>query len=191
MGLTIFQIHRADCEVLVESRSGMVDISRKMSERLPGNLRVDRGFTLVELIAVIVVLAVLAAVAVPRYFDYRERAAASSTIESLVVLRRAFQAYRIEHGVFPPDNDGTPGYPTNFIAPFLQVSMLDRASPIGGKYNWNVGDVCICFMGSSPSAEVMAIMNRIDATIDDGNLNTGQLRWAPSSWNGTLRYFIP
>ncbi len=42
------------------------------------------GFTLVELIAVIVVLAVLAAVAVPRYFDYRDRAAVSATVIGIV-----------------------------------------------------------------------------------------------------------
>jgi prepilin-type N-terminal cleavage/methylation domain-containing protein len=51
-----------------------------------------RGFTLVELIAVIVVLAVLAAVAVPRYFDYRERAMASQAMGMRKALQDAVRA---------------------------------------------------------------------------------------------------
>jgi prepilin-type N-terminal cleavage/methylation domain-containing protein len=38
-----------------------------------------RGFTLIELIAVIVVLAILAGVALPKYFDYAARAKESAT----------------------------------------------------------------------------------------------------------------
>ena len=37
-----------------------------------------RGFTLIELIAVIVVLAILSGVAIPRYFDYAAKAKESS-----------------------------------------------------------------------------------------------------------------
>jgi prepilin-type N-terminal cleavage/methylation domain-containing protein len=48
-----------------------------------------RAFTLVELIAVIVVLAILAGVAVPRYFDYRQRALTSAIAGEVRAVQRA------------------------------------------------------------------------------------------------------
>lgn len=49
----------------------------------------QRAFTLVELVAVIVVLAVLAGVAVPRYFDYRQRALTSAIAGEVRAVQRA------------------------------------------------------------------------------------------------------
>jgi len=48
-----------------------------------------RGFTLIELIAVIVVLAILSAVAVPRYFDYAANARSATVRATLGAVRSA------------------------------------------------------------------------------------------------------
>ncbi|MCX5688215.1 MAG: prepilin-type N-terminal cleavage/methylation domain-containing protein [Planctomycetota bacterium] len=56
----------------------------------------SRAFTLVELVAVIVVLAVLAGVAVPTYFDYRDRARAAACRTVLAHVREAIHNFRFK-----------------------------------------------------------------------------------------------
>lgn len=143
-----------------------------------------------ELIAVIVVLAILSAVAVPKYVDYRDKALAARVVRDLKVLKTASVSYYIEHRAWPADEMG------NVISvPGTNQNYHNVASPIGGLYNWNYfsgpnADWCIYNLGSSPSARTMAIMLDVDRQLDDGNLSTGALQWEPSSWGGTLRYFI-
>ena len=52
-----------------------------------------RGFTLVELVAVIVVLAVLAGVAIPKYMDYSGRAYLAAARDIEVQLKAARSGY--------------------------------------------------------------------------------------------------
>jgi len=49
----------------------------------------QRGFTLIELVIIIVVLGILAAVAVPRYFDVAESSKENATKQEMIALRRA------------------------------------------------------------------------------------------------------
>jgi len=71
------------------------------------NIR-TRGFTLVELIAVIVVLAILSAIAIPKYFDYASKARESSLKATLGNLRSSMANFYANTVV----SGGTPAYPT-------------------------------------------------------------------------------
>lgn len=66
-----------------------------------------RGFTLVELIAVIVVLAILAGVAIPKYFDYSAKAKESACKGMLGAVRSAISNYYANGAV-----NGSAVYPT-------------------------------------------------------------------------------
>jgi general secretion pathway protein G len=66
------------------------------------NNRARRGFTLVELVVVILILGILAAVAAPRMFDTATTARENGTKQSLAVLRDAIELYKAENGSYPP-----------------------------------------------------------------------------------------
>jgi len=71
------------------------------------NTNSRRGFTLVELIAVIVVLAILSGIAVPKYIDYSERAKSAALQGALGGLRTGIAQYFADQSV-----SGTAAYPT-------------------------------------------------------------------------------
>jgi len=74
-----------------------------MSTRMKNN----RGFTLIELIAVIVVLAILAGVALPKYFDYASQAKISACKGTLGGVRSGIANFYSNAAL-----TGTAGYPT-------------------------------------------------------------------------------
>jgi general secretion pathway protein G len=60
------------------------------------------GFTLVELVVVVLVLGILAAVAAPKLLNTASNAKTSATKQSLAVVRSAIEYYKLENGSYPP-----------------------------------------------------------------------------------------
>lgn len=77
------------------------------------------GFTLVELVVVILILAILGAVAAPKLFDTTGDARAASTRQSLTVLRNAIELYRAKEGALPGEL-GTEADVKADLIPYLQ-----------------------------------------------------------------------
>ncbi len=78
---------------------------------------VQAGFTLVELLIVVIILAVLAAVVIPQFASSTVEARESALDANLSAMRGAIELYRAQHGVYPgavtaaggPCAPGTPG----------------------------------------------------------------------------------
>lgn len=91
---------------------------------MPATRTLAPAFTLIELIAVIVVLAILAGVAVPRYFDYTDRARTAALQATLGNVRSAASNFYANSTL-----NGTPAYPT--LAELTTVgTVLQDAFPV-------------------------------------------------------------
>lgn len=152
--------------------------------RAPGRPR-STGFTLVELIVVIVVLGILAGVAIPRYINYRDQALSVGLLRSIRTMQTALRSYNLNFGEqiattanvetaapfvasfdnaeFGTTNLGTRGY--GFMSP-----QIDRQTPSHtGQF------VLLRPVGSGAAADTF--MLQVDTAIDDGNASTGLVQY--------------
>jgi prepilin-type N-terminal cleavage/methylation domain-containing protein len=71
-------------------------------------MRKHKGFTLIELVVVVMILGILAAVAAPKLLNTSGTASDNACRESLGVIRDAVERYTAEHGgSLPPATDQT------------------------------------------------------------------------------------
>jgi type II secretion system protein G len=90
-------------------------------------LRNQRGFTLVELMIVIVIIGVLAAIAVPAYSSYVSKAQERTCEANRRTISTAAVMYYIEKGNYATDIDNLTDYLDN-------VTSLE--CPAGGEYEF-------------------------------------------------------
>jgi prepilin-type N-terminal cleavage/methylation domain-containing protein len=65
----------------------------------------QEGFTLVEILIVVVIIGILAAIAIPTYFNYVEKAYASDANTQIKTIFEECKIWRATHSDFPSDVD--------------------------------------------------------------------------------------
>lgn len=107
------------------------------------NARHTRGFTLIELIMVVVILGVLAALVVPNFTGRTQEAKITAASTQLSSFDVALQMYEGENGVYPTTAQGlkalvekptTSPVPDQWKRPYLKNGI--PADPFGTEYKY-------------------------------------------------------
>jgi type II secretion system protein G len=61
----------------------------------------ERGFTMIELLVVVAIIGTLAAIAIPTYFSYINKAKLTVAINTMSTIRKTLEAFNIDNGEFP------------------------------------------------------------------------------------------
>lgn len=97
-----------------------------------------RGFTLLELLVVILIIGLLTGIVAPRFMGQISRSEATTARAQLDALDKALQAYRIDTGRYPGAGQGLralvtqPGDEPRWRGPYLQGDL--PADPWGTAY---------------------------------------------------------
>jgi general secretion pathway protein G len=95
----------------------------------------EPGFTLVELLVVMVILGILAAVAAPKLLSTSKNATDSGLKQTLGVVRNAIEMYAADNSGAFPGADGTQTTFTTNLAPYLRTGAPFPSSLVGAKNN--------------------------------------------------------
>ena len=101
--------------------------------------RLPRGFTLVEIMVVVVILGILAALIVPRVVGRTDDARAVAAKQDIAAVMGALKLYRLDNGRYPSNEQGLPALvtkPQSTPVPTNWKQYLDRIpkDPWGNVY---------------------------------------------------------
>lgn len=106
---------------------------------VPSQLR-QRGFTLLELLVVLVILGLLAGFVAPKFFKHIGHAEVQTTRDQVDALEKALDQYRIDVGHYPSTEQGLaalmerPGNESRWQGPYLRRGL--PKDPWGNAYQY-------------------------------------------------------
>ncbi|WP_309399632.1 type II secretion system protein [Cerasicoccus maritimus] len=163
-------------------------LSQKQSD--VGVLKHRQGFTLVEIMIVVVIIGLLANIALPAFKKARMRTQATRFANDLRQFAGAFDTYTLETGVWPDDaNEGV--LPAGMVG-YIDQGIFERETIYGGHYDWEgigggfSGGVGVAIRSSNLDDEQALL---VDEILDDGVLATGRFRGDSSVYTLVLEEF--
>lgn len=132
---------------------------------------VKKGFTIVELLIVIVVIGILAAISIVAYNGIQERARMSKMKSEFHSIEQAVELYKVDEGKIPECDQPNPGYGCTFESMLDVLPLKDLSGPT--QY---VGT-------NSPDRWAVRFTKSDGSKCKAGrNMHTGWFSSAPSCW---------
>jgi prepilin-type N-terminal cleavage/methylation domain-containing protein len=115
--------------------------------------RNSKGFTLIELIIVIVIVGILALVAIPRYFANVEKARKAEALSSMRAIREAIMGYYAANNAQPTTNS----FPITVTIDGENVMVVERPSSSNFNYSYTASTVTATHSGAGICTYTMSI----------------------------------
>ena len=162
-----------------DTNSMMEQHIRPLVERIQRRLAGDEGFTLIELMIVLMTVGILMTVAVPTFLSFKDRAAKAAASQSISQAVRAVQSYKADN--FPGSrNDpdaGTSTTDTGFEGiDIIGLAKYDASLAVGHGVIINpagyAGGSASNFCLTATFGRWVAVQNGPDAPVSVGTLFT-------------------
>lgn len=146
---------------------------------------VSRGFSLVELVIVVMIIGVLGAIAIPRLSRGSEGASVNAFVKEINTLAMVIEKCELETGIGVADSS-TGEFPSE-LKNYLHENSWGQ-TPLGGYWDIERDDngvglaVGVHYMRSTPD---LPSLRKADAILDDGDLKAGAFRLIASK-----RYYL-
>ncbi len=136
-----------------------------------------RGFTMIEVLIVVVILGILASIVMPAFGGSTDEARKGAFISELQVFADAAEYASARNGGNIADSS-TGDVPPE-LEPYIDTTGWTNGTPIGGEWDIEANEngvtlaVGVHFRDDQPSDE---FMQDIDARFDNGDLSSGAFR---------------
>ncbi|MEN5288812.1 type II secretion system major pseudopilin GspG [Stenotrophomonas lactitubi] len=134
-----------------------------MATQMGGRRARQQGFSLIEIMVVVVIIGILAALIVPRLMDRPDQARVVAARQDIAALMQAMKLYRLDNGRYPSAEQGLQALvkPPQGSGAMPVTPYLDRlpADPWGHPYQYQNpgthGDIDVFSLGadSKPGGE--------------------------------------
>jgi prepilin-type N-terminal cleavage/methylation domain-containing protein len=134
------------------------------------------GFTLVEIMVVVVIISLLAALAIPAFQRVQRASQNARVVNDFRIFAQAFEVYNAQNGAWPATG-GAGVVPVGMSKDFKEDTWTAPVAAIGGRWNWEINQTDFK-AGVSIAGPIVtdAQLLQIDTKLDDGNLATGHFR---------------
>lgn len=119
-----------------------------------------RGFTLIEILIVVVILGILASIVIPQFTNASDQAAVSQARTQLQSMRSQCQLFRAQNGYLPGDaaSDGAMDSVDACFTELVDGEYIPQAPVIGDKFTWE--------LNTNGSAGTRLVISTTDDALD-------------------------